>query len=294
VTLPEGIRPPAVAGLFYPSDRVDCLRELERCRAAASARIPAGRRAVAAVAPHAGWTYSGVPAAEALAALEPADPDTVLLFGADHHGLHRGRASVWTGRAWRTPVGDVPVDGETAVALAADPSAGVDAVPGAHGPEHSLEVLVPFLVDRFPRARIVPVLTPPGTGAAAAGTAAVRAARRLGRSAVAVGSSDLTHYGESYGFTPRGEGPSAHRWSKEVNDRDVLDRVLALDPDGVEASARRCRNACGPGAMAAAVAAARELGAREGVLLRHTTSAEVRGERDPETWVGYAAVAFLL
>jgi hypothetical protein len=169
----------------------------------------------------------------------------------------------------------------------------VDAAPEAHGPEHSLEVLVPLLADRFPRARIVPVLTPPGADASAAGAAAVRAARRLGRRPAAVGSSDLTHYGASYGFQPRGMGLAAHSWSKEVNDREILDRVLALDPEGVEASARSRHNACGPGAMAAAVAAARELGAREGVLLRHTTSAEVRGEREPEMWVGYAAVAFL-
>ncbi len=274
------LRPPAVAGLFYPSAPADCLRELERCRAAAGpdAAIPPGCRAVAALAPHAGWSYSGAVAAAALAPLEAAAPDTVLLFGADHYGLRRGRASVWPDGAWATPVGEVAVDAETAAALVSDPGSGVDAAPEAHGREHSLEVLVPFLVGRFPGARIVPILTPPGSGAAAVGVAAVRAARRVGRRPVAVGSSDLTHYGERYDFSTLGTGAAAHRWSKEENDREILDRVLAFDPEGIEASARWRRNACGPGAMAAVTAAAREMGATGARLLRHTTSAEVAGD----------------
>ncbi len=287
-----GPRPPAVAGLFYPSGRGECLREILRCRAAATGRLPAGRRAVAAVAPHAGWSYSGPTMAAALAPLEAEGPDLVILFGADHHGIRRGACSVDPGGAWRTPVGDAPVDAEAAAALAADPAAGVVPCAEAHGPEHSIEVLVPFLLQALPGVRILPVITPPGAGGAAAGAAAVRAARRLGRRAVAVGSSDLTHYGPRYGFAPLGPGAAAHRWSKEENDREILDRAAALDPPGIEASARRRRNACGPGAMAAVAAAARELGAEGATVLRHTTSAEVQGEEAPEAWVGYAAVVF--
>lgn len=287
-----GHRPPAVAGLFYPSARGDCLREILRCRAAAPERLPAGRRAVAAVAPHAGWSFSGPTMAAALAPLEAGAPDLVLLFGADHHGLRRGLCSVDPAGAWRTPVGDALIDGEVAAALLADTASGVGASSPAHAPEHSIEVIVPFLVQALPGARILPVIVPPGSGGAAAGVAAVRAARRLGRRAVAVGSSDLTHYGERYGFAPLGSGAAAHRWSKEENDREILDRAAAFDSPGIEASARRRRNACGPGAMAAVAAAARELGADAATVLRHTTSAEVLGEGSPDTWVGYAAVVF--
>ena len=108
-----------------------------------------------------------------------------------------------------------------------------------------------------------------------------------------MGSSDLTHYGARYGFVPKGYGAAAHRWSKEENDREILDRAAAFDPEAVEASARRRHNACGPGAMAAVTAAARELGATEARLLRHTTSAEVTGEEEPQMWVGYAALVFV-
>jgi hypothetical protein len=219
-------------------------------------------------------------------------PETVILFGADHHGLRRGRASLFPEGSWETPLGPVEVDADLARALAEDGAAPVDRCAEAHGPEHSIEVIVPLVRSRLPSARILPILTPPGAGAAAVGVAAVRAARRLGRRVAALGSSDLTHYGERYGFLPRGEGAAALRWSREENDREILDRAVAMDPEGVEASALRRHNACGPGAMAATAAAARELGAVEARVLRHTTSAEVMGESDPDMWVGYAAVVY--
>ena len=286
-------RRPAVAGLFYPADPAECARDLDRCCSAAGSPPISGRRAVASVAPHAGWSFSGPTMAAALLPLLAARPETVILFGADHHGINPGRASLFPAGRWETPLGAVEVDGELAGALAADGTAPVDALEEAHGPEHSLEVLVPLLRARLPSARILPVITPPGAGAAAVGTAAVRAARRLGRSVVAVGSSDLTHYGGRYGFTPLGSGAEALRWSREENDREILDRALAFDPAGIESSFRRRHNACGPGAMAAVTAAARELGSDRASLLQHTTSAEVMGEGEPEAWVGYAAVAFL-
>ncbi|HEU4395739.1 MAG TPA: AmmeMemoRadiSam system protein B [Planctomycetota bacterium] len=286
-----GARPPAVAGLFYPADAAACAREIDRCCAGAGEPIPGGRTAVAAVAPHAGWSFSGAVLGAALRPLEAADPDTVVLLGADHHGILRGRCAVQPGDAWSTPLGDAPLDAEFGRALAGDPAAGavLDAAP--HAPEHSLEVIVPFLLRRLPRARIVAVVVPPGTGTAA-GAAAARAVRRLGRRAVAIGSSDLTHYGDRYGFAPRGTGAGAHRWSREVNDRTVLDPLLALDAAAIEPAARRHHSACGPGALAAAAAFARESGATEARLIRHTTSAEVLRESEPSLWVGYAALAW--
>jgi AmmeMemoRadiSam system protein B len=284
-------RPPAVAGLFYPADAASCAREIDRCCADAATPLPPGLRAVAALAPHAGWSFSGPVLGAALRPLEPVDPDTVVLFGADHHGIRPGRCSVHPGDAWGTPLGDAPLDGELGRALAGDPAARAVLDDGPHGPEHSLEVIVPFLRRRLPRARLVAVVVPPGTGEAA-GSAAARAARRLGRRAVAIGSSDLTHYGDRYGFAPRGSGAAAHRWSVEVNDRAVLDPLLAMDAAAAESAGRRHHAACGPGAMAAAAAFARESGAREARLLRHTTSAEVLGETEPGLWVGYAALVW--
>ncbi|MHC4821970.1 MAG: AmmeMemoRadiSam system protein B, partial [Planctomycetota bacterium] len=94
----------------------------------------------------------------------------------------------------------------------------------------------------------------------------------------------------NYGFTPRGSGAKAHRWSMEENDRALLDAAASLDGAAVESTAGQCRNACGPGAVSAAVSAGRAMGATSARVLHHTTSALEREETDPDLWVGYAAV----
>jgi len=148
--------------------------------------------------------------------MEASPPETFVLFGAVH-GRGVRRPAVYPGGAWATPLGPAPVDAELARAVLEEGGGLLEASEEAHEGEHSLEVLVPFLLARFPRARVLPVLVPPGAGAAEAGAAAARAAHRLGRRAGYLGSSDLTHYGEAYGFVPRGAGPAALRWSKDYN-----------------------------------------------------------------------------
>ena len=102
-----------------------------------------------------------------------------------------------------------------------------------------------------------------------------------------------THSGAGVGGAPRGRGEGAHRWSKEENDGPFPHRAGPRHPAGPLRAAGERRNAGGPGAAAAAAAFARASGASRGLLLAHATSAEVMGERDPEQWVGYAALAFV-
>jgi MEMO1 family protein len=99
----------------------------------------------------------------------------------------------------------------------------------------------------------------------------------------------------SYLFTPMGSGPQAIRWAKEKNDRFFLDLALSLQADRLVEASHTYGSACGGGAVAAAVAAAHELGAQKGYLLAHTSSAEVMAkkfQRGAEDSVGYAAVVF--
>jgi len=143
----------------------------------------------------------------------------------------------------------------------------------------------------WPEARIVPLMVPPDSDAVAVGEAVARAVRPRGRSVYLLGSTDLTHYGPRYGLTPRGAGPAALAWAKE-NDQRLLDDAVHLRAEGIVARAQSEHSACGGGAVAATVAAAAALGARQGRILEHTTSYDVRPSGRAEDFVGYAAVVF--
>ena len=109
-----------------------------------------------------------------------------------------------------------------------------------------------------------------------------------------VGSTDLTHYGPSYGFIPGGSGRAGLEWARE-NDRRVLDLIEAMRAEDVIEETASRQNACGGGAIAATIAACSAMGATRGICLDYTTSAEMMKEafgRSAEDAVGYAAVIF--
>jgi AmmeMemoRadiSam system protein B len=108
-----------------------------------------------------------------------------------------------------------------------------------------------------------------------------------------IGSTDLTHYGPAFSFTPQGTGAQGMTWAKEVNDRRMIQRMLALDAASILPEAASHQNACGAGAVAATLAAARCLGADRAALLEHTTSREVTGDASAQDAVGYAGIVFL-
>ncbi|HVR74544.1 MAG TPA: AmmeMemoRadiSam system protein B, partial [Planctomycetota bacterium] len=154
-------------------------------------------------------------------------------------------------------------------------------------------VEAPLIHEIFPGVPIVPIMVPPWASPAEVGR---RVARAVDGSeagdVVAVASTDLTHYGERFGFEPAGTGPAAHDWMKG-NDRRMLDLACRLEAERIPAEAERHRNACGPGALAAAAAFARELGSHGGSVLERTDSHEVEGTGEPfKQAVGYAGIVF--
>src|SRR5436190_1368114 len=98
------VRPPAVAGRFYPADA-------DQCRAMAGSYLNTSavaneRRWIGAIVPHAGWICSGAIAGEAIACLaQTARPDVVVIFGAVHTPLPIGPAALDTHRKWEVPTG---------------------------------------------------------------------------------------------------------------------------------------------------------------------------------------------
>jgi AmmeMemoRadiSam system protein B len=288
-------RSPVVAGQFYPGRANACTAEIEQCLQEIPVPESLPETIVAGIAPHAGWTFSGAPAALVFAAVKKRheNVETFCLFGATH-GYFGRKPAVYDKGSWATPLGDVPIDEDLAAAVVKSETAVSDA--HAHTGEHSIEVQIPFIKHLFPEAKILPILTPPDEGAVELGRAVGEIiAAEPGRKIVCIGSTDLTHYGPRYGFTPMGVGADACKWASEVNDKQFIDLALKLEPEKMLSNAAENYSACGAGAAAATVAAAKQLGKTEGLLLAHTNSNQVMlkkmGASSAES-VGYAAIIF--
>jgi AmmeMemoRadiSam system protein B len=287
-------RMPVVAGQFYPAERNECLEQIRECLAARPLPASLPQTVTGGLVPHAGWTFSGELAAMVFAAVKQRHETvgTFVVFGAAH-SYFGPLPAVDDNDAWETPLGPIQVDTDLRAALVEAGVAATDA--SAHHYEHSVEVQLPFIVHLFPESRIVPVVVPPVEGAVALGSTAADLSLKSEGPVVFIGSTDLTHYGPRYGFTPMGRGSEGLQWAAQVNDRQLIDSATALEPERLLAGAIERGNACGPGAAAAALAAGRRLGATQGLLLAYTNSNEVMqgkmgmSSRDS---VGYAAIVF--
>lgn len=288
------IREPIVAGHFYAASAERCRSDLDSMLARVAGDAYSGDPLVGGLVPHAGWACSGATAARVFHALSlRRSPKVLILFGGVHRYRGKEAAMFGSGR-WETPLGPVEVDDRLAERILGHTNLIVDD-PYAHEDEHSLEVQFPFIKKLFPEIKVIPIMVPINKFAAEVGQAVARTLNAYDYDALIVGTTDLTHYGPHYGFTPQGVGIRANAWAKEVNDRRFIDRVCRMQSTEVVAEAAAHRNACNAGAVAATIAAVTDLGATEGVLLEHTTSAEVLGGKagaEMADSVGYAGIVF--
>lgn len=287
---PKEIRPPAVAGLFYPADA-------ETCRAQAQEYLAGKHSGLAApcgaVVPHAGWICSGAIAGEAIAALRRARSkvDLVVVFAAVHTPLPLDRAALDDYAAWDTPLDAIEI-AQSIRARFAGHGDWFATDFRFHRRDHAVEVELPLIRIAFPDAAVVPVEVPLIENAAEIGALSARCLADARRQPLFLASSDLTHYGPGYEFTPAGVGESALRWALR-NDRRLLDRIVEMDVDGIVEEVQSHHNACGGGAIAAMLAACREFGATGAELLTHTNSHEVLSgiaPQPPTNAVGYASM----
>jgi AmmeMemoRadiSam system protein B len=287
--LEGGVTMPArkmCARQFYPGDcRAQIEKFLERYEVPEKPLKP-----VAGIVPHAGWIFSGEIAAKVFKCISvKSEPDTFILLGSVHTMRPRGN-SLYARGSWETPFGEVRIDEEVAGRLLALLSEDIVEEPAAHAGEHSIEVQVPFIKYLRPHAKIVPVAVPPDD-THVTGRRIGEAAAEIGGKIVVVGTTDLTHYGDAYGFTPYGYGDKAKRRMRE-NDFRMIELAINMKASEIGKEAERNRNACGPGALAATVSAAGAMGAEKGHLIKYATSYDVMPEGEFEMAVGYAGIVF--
>jgi len=279
------VRPPAVAGRFYPDNPAELRRMVENFLHEAVARVSRpcvstqsealethGRDARATmpkaiIAPHAGFIYSGPIAASAYAQLAPSRDSIkrVVLLGPSHFALFDGLAAS-SAEVFATPLGKVPVD----TAATRDLCSRLPQVrvrDEAHADEHALEVQLPFLQMVLADFKIVPLLVGEATDDE---IAAVIEALWDGEETRIVISSDLSHYHDYQ--------------TAQQTDSETARAIESLDWKKLRGDlACGCRPICG------LLSAAKERGLRcRAVDLRN--SGDTSGERDRV--VGYGAFVF--
>ena len=261
------IRPPAVAGMFYPGDAAGLQDELASCLAGlpAPAAEPAARGLLKAlIVPHAGYIYSGGTAGHAYALLAPLAGRIrrVVLLGPCHRVSVRGLAAP-TVRAFATPLGSIPLDRTAIAALADLPQ--VVASDAAHAQEHSLEVQLPFLQTVLGPFELVPLAV---GDASAADVAEVLERLWGGPETLIVISSDLSHF-------------HSYREAQRI-DKATAEHILAL------AQLTSSEQACGARPINGLLAVARRRGL--GIeRLAQCNSGDTAG--DKSRVVGYASFA---
>jgi AmmeMemoRadiSam system protein B len=278
------IRRPCQAGGFYAGTAGSLKIQIENCflHEFGPGKIPEvveeGRRqTIGFVCPHAGYMFSGAVAAHAYHKLAlDGKPDVVFLFGPNHGG-HGSGLAVMNDGFWRTPLGDVEIDSESANQFVRESDI-VDVDDSAHRFEHSIEVQLPFLQYLYgSEFKIVPIcfLMQDLSSAREVGEAVTKVL--AGKNGVIIASSDMTHY--------------EPQESAERKDKMVLEAVEAMDEAKLYSVIEAHRiSACGYGPIAALITAAKILGAKEAKLLCYKTSGDVIG--DYSSVVGYAAVCF--
>jgi AmmeMemoRadiSam system protein B len=266
-------RKPQVAGTFYPGNREELLSDLREMTDPNAVK----KEALAVIVPHAGYVYSGPVAGAVFSSVEI--PGTAVILGPGHRDI-RPLFAVQKKGSWLTPLGEVPIREDLAAGIIEQcPLARED--DEAHRGEHSLEVEVPFLQYFREDVGIVPVcvshradygdLESFGRGLAAA----IRACERP---ALIVASTDMSHY--------------VGQRTAEKKDALAIRKILDLDARGLyEIVLEEDISMCGFQPAAAALVAARELGACEAELVLYRTSGDSSG--DYSQVVGYAGLRIL-
>jgi AmmeMemoRadiSam system protein B len=253
--------------MFYPSDPSHMEQLLEKFFSLAAS--PKGDP-IGIVSPHAGYIYSGQVAACSFGSIDPGFSGTFVVIGPSHRGYINCVSTI----PWETPLGVIDTD------VGFIESLDIETDEVSHRDEHSLEVQMPFIKYRFPRARIAPVMMGQQDYRSALQLAEKikEAIKRTKRDVRIVASSDFSHY--------------VTEQKAKSDDLYAIEPLKTLDCEEFYHRVEERRvTACGYGPIAAMVMVCKSLGAKSAQLIRYATSGNVTG--DTREVVGYASIAVI-
>jgi len=261
-------REPVFAGQFYPYDKESLNRQLEKFFSGAEVKP---KKAIAGIAPHAGYVYSGPVAAHFYKSIQKTQYETIVIIGPNHTGFGPD-VGVYPEGTWETPLGNVSVDAELAKKIDAEQSE------DAHASEHSLEVQLPFLQFALKTGfKVVPICVMDQS---------IGVMTKLGENLakvldknkhLVIASTDFSHY--------------VQQKTALENDLHAIDAIKKLDTKDLYETIQKYNvSMCGYGPVAATMTYAKKAGSKSGELLKYATSGDVTG--DFRQVVGYGALAF--
>ncbi len=273
------VRPSPIAGTWYQFNPATLSRMVDGFMDNATLPELLGQP-LAVIAPHAGHIYSGSVAGYAFAAIRNLAPEVIAVVSPMHHAYPYPLMTT-AHAAYGTPLGRLQVNRELVNELDGKlvRRLGFGLTPIANDPEHSLEIELPFLQRAVKSAfTLLPVMTRTQDRKTCRLLGEALAETLTGQNALLVASTDLSHFHNV-------ETATRLDWA-------ILEQVEAFSPDGLfEVEEQGKGEACGLGALAAVLWAAKALGAQRVKILHHATSGDVTG--DMRNVVGYGAAVAL-
>lgn len=277
----EKERFPAVAGQFYPEDKEELEKTIEKYLE--EAKVPEIEGEIFGIlVPHAGYIFSGPVAAFSFKAISKKDYETIIIIGDSHYERFDG-VSIWPAGTWITPLGKVEVDSELSEKILKE-SKRFFVRDSAHLFEHSIEVQIPFLQKVLKNFKILPIIF--GSEDEDWKDLAKAILKNIeGKKVLILASSDLSHY------PPYEEAKKA--------DLETLETILKVDPDLLEEKIeelerRGIKNAqtflCAKDSVKTLLEIAKNLGLKAKLLKYQNSGDSPFGDKFQV--VGYGAVVF--
>ncbi len=263
------IRPPVVAGSFYPRSKNELIDTLKTLVGEKLEK----QRVLGAISPHAGYVYSGRVMGSVFSRIEV--PDTVVILAPNHTGCG-APYSLWPEGSWETPLGEIPID-EELVGEFLNSCDFIEKDKEAHVREHAAEVILPFLQYINPRAKIVVIVIKTACleDLEIIGKSIGQVLKKTRPSTLVVASSDMTHY-------------ESHE-SASKKDKSAIAEIAALREKGLYNVVRESNiTMCGVCPVIVMIVCSKERGAASAELIKYATSGDVSG--DYEQVVGYAGM----
>ncbi len=304
-------RKPAYAGQFYPENEVSLKKQIEQCFLSSfgpgsmpsvvdkkhikSHKHHTKHSIKAAIAPHAGYLYSGHAAAFAYKEIcEAKQPDAFLILGTNHSSS----TTCLCDQDFETPFGAAKIDKEIVQLISKNCSIKVNNI--AHSTEHSIEVQVPFLQfigelngERGNQLKIVPLLVSEDIDFSETGKNIAKAIKDSKKEVTIIVSADFTHFGFNYGYTPFMPGPGSQEKIKEL-DFGAIDFIKKMDSRKfISYVGETGATICGAAPIALLIETLRNLHPHSKIsveVLKYYTSAEIAGGFGSS--VSYAGIIF--